>query len=127
MRRLGGTGHDLPEIAIVGEEMRAAAQLAHEGLRVGQAVAACVARRMCETSWRVGRVRRSMKSSHGLWARGLGLLVEPHLVTFMERHAPAVDVARIGPAVTRELAQREARAHRLATGQAEEFAHEGGR
>mgnify|MGYP000632627991 CR=1 FL=1 len=39
-----------------------------------------------------------------------------HLVAFMERDAPAVDIAGIGPAMRREPAQREARAHRMAAG-----------
>ena len=127
MRRVGGAGHDLGEIAIVREEMRAAAQLTHEGLGVGQAVAAL--RGAADVRDQQVRRQRVLLDEGEPWAvvRGLGLLVETDLVAFMKRDAPAVDVSRGRRAVGREAAQREARAGRLAAGQAEEFAHGRGR
>src|ERR687892_1158450 len=96
MHRAGEQGLDPVKSTIVCKEMHAAAQLAHEGLRVGEVVAADGG----AADVRDQQMRRMPmpldEAEQRTVAGRLRFLVEPRVVAIMEGHAPAVDVARVG-------------------------------
>jgi|FEC22Drversion2_1045045.scaffolds.fasta_scaffold01841_4 hypothetical protein len=123
MDRPGEQTLDAVEAAVVGKKVYASAQLAHERLGVGVAVAADRGAADVRDQELRGLQMVLDEAQQNAVAGGLRLLEQAHVATVMEGHAPAVDIARVGRTMGGEVAQRERSARRLAARKAEKLAH----